>query len=166
MSEIRNEEDLHAALDKADNTDETNPALKEQLDDQCDPVVLDATRAARLNMLAKADAILAKADQGKKLDRRDMLFAIRELRNLCSAHEGLTQAIIDDLVQVVRRIEMMNVSIIQQNVGMTAHKQLLEAKGVFTEEELKEVWDGIVKAILAQQKKASEGEEESRIIKP
>ncbi len=160
------EDELHTEL-KTEDGSASNPALKEQLDEGCDPVALDATRAQRLNMLAKADSILAKAEAGKKIDRRDMLFVLRELRNLCSSHEGLFQAMIEDMVQIVRRVEMMNVSIIQHNVALTAQKQLCEVKGVYTEEELKEAWNEIVKAVLAQQKEqAGEQEEPSRIVKP
>jgi hypothetical protein len=108
---------------------------------------------------------MVKAEKGKRFDRKDMLSVIKELAALCAQHEGVIEALISDLVQVVKRIEVINVNTVQFNVGLTATKALLEAKGIFTEDELKAAWEKVVHDIL-ESKKAEQKESERRIITP
>jgi hypothetical protein len=138
-------------------------SLEDQLEDQ-QPEKLDKTRVDRLNLMGRVDEFLAKAEKGKRFDRKDMLLVIKELASLCAHHEGLIQAVISDMVSVVKRIEIMNINTIQFNVGLTATKMLLEEKGVFTEAELEVMWKKIVVDIMETKK--AEAEADRRIITP
>jgi len=146
-------------------TEQKDPGtLKDQLENQ-QPEELDRTRVDRLNLLAKVDQFLVKADKGKRFDRKEMLSVIRELAALGAQHEGVIEALISDMVQIVKRIEIMNVNTVQFNVGLTATKTLLEEKGVFTEDELKATWEKVVHNII-ESKKVEQKASEKRIITP
>ena len=147
------------------DTEQKDPGtLEEQLEDQ-QPEGLDQTRIDRLNLLGKVDQFLAKAEKGKRFDRKEMLSVIKELAALCAQHEGVIEAMIADMVQIVKRLEVMNVNTVQFNVGLTATKTLLEEKGIFTEEELKATWEKVVREII-ESKQAEKKESERRIITP
>lgn len=131
-----------------------------------DPVApMDPSRTTRLDALAKAENVLGRAARGANLDKKEVIHLTKQLFVLCASHEGVIQALIADLVQIVQGFETVNVGQVQFSVALAAIRDALITKGVLTDEELKESWGKIVKEAMKSDDKEREvpqSEEESK----
>lgn len=100
----------------------------------------DATRAARMKILEKVDKLLEKATKGAKTNRKEMIFAIREMYNLCAAHEGVLQALMEDVLQIARMAGVMDRNGQALSLTLGALYKAIGDKGLLTEEEILAAW--------------------------
>src|SRR5574343_56109 len=123
-------------------------------------------------VIDKMNSLMAKADKGAKLCRKDMMFVIRTLHGVCQLHEHMLHGILNDLVTLAREIGTTDHGVFDLSTTFAAVHMLLRNKGVITDEEVASCW----KEVMAQAKKeleeakaeqeAQEKQEASRIIVP
>lgn len=120
----------------------------------------------------KLNALMAKADKGAKLSRKDMLFAIRVLRGVCQIHEQMLHGILNDLVTLAKELGTTDHGVFDLSTTFAAVHMLLKRKGLITDEEVVECWKEVMaqaKKELQEAKEEQEAElekEQNRIIVP
>ena len=106
-------------------------------------------------LLASADASFLKMKAGKKFDRKDVMKAMSNFRQVVRIQEQLSNMIINDLMVVDQRfsqLEGQNFQMIQQVSTLTT---TLMNKSIVTKEDIQKTWEEEVKPKLEAKLKAA-----------
>jgi hypothetical protein len=132
----------------------------EQDTNEFEAETFDKTRASRMETLKKAEKIIEKAHQGAKLDRKDMIFALKEMYKLSAQHEGVLQALMNDILQVVRIAGTSDKNIAMLSISLSALFKILVEKKIVSQEEIMAAWTTCQQEVIRQEQELTKKQQE------